>query len=306
MNLKGVLENKHWLVKAISWVSITLVLTLFSMFIWSLIPGRGSVENLKWLQFLQTSATFLFPPLCLAYLCSTSPMRWIGLSRGDSASGPDQKQTALPVFLAVITMLVAIPGINLLSYINQQMTLPSFLEPLEALMKQQEEAALALTESFLKTNTFMGLLVNLALMAVLPAFAEEMTFRGMLVSPFLASAHHRSLAIWVSAILFSAVHFQFYGFVPRMLLGALFGYTLLWSTTLYLPILMHFVNNACAVLLYYFAYARGINPDDLDAIGTKDTLWLGILSLVLSVGTIYALRRSCTIKSASSRISSGS
>lgn len=277
MTIKGALENKHWLLKVITWVSITLVLTLFAMFIWSLLPGRGTVANLKWLQFLQTTATFLLPPLCLAYLCSSQPLTYLRLKSTSSSSA------ATTIIVAIATILLAIPGINLLSYLNQQISLPAFLEPLEAIMKQQEEAAAALTESFLQTRSIGGLIINIALMALLPALSEELTFRGLLVRD--------RTAVWVAAIIFSAIHFQFYGFIPRMLLGALFGYVLLWTGSLWIPILMHFTNNCVAVLLYYIAYARGENMDALDAFGTADTLWVGILSLILLVPAIYLLRK---------------
>lgn len=179
------------------------------------------------------------------------------------------------------------------------MTLPAFLEPLEQLMRQQEEAAAALTESFLRTDSILGLIINIGLMALLPALAEELTFRGLLVAPFInhqssiaqrAINHQSSIPIWAAAILFSAIHFQFYGFIPRMLLGALFGYVLLWSGSLWLPVLMHFTNNCVAVLLYYFAYAQGTDLNEIDAFGTGATLWVGLLSLVLLVPTIYYLR----------------
>lgn len=300
MTIKGALENKHWLLKVITWVSITLVLTLFAMFIWSLLPGRGTVANLKWLQFLQTTATFLLPPLCLAYLCSSQPLTYLRLNpptpssalgatssdkvTSSSASGATSSSSAATTtIVAIATILIAIPGINLLSYLNQQISLPAFLEPLEAIMKQQEEAAAALTESFLQTRSIGGLIINIALMALLPALSEELTFRGLLVRD--------RTAVWVAAIIFSAIHFQFYGFIPRMLLGALFGYVLLWTGSLWIPVLMHFTNNCVAVLLYYIAYARGENMDALDAFGTADTLWVGILSLILLVPAIYLLRK---------------
>lgn len=290
MTVRGILENKHWLIKVITWVSITMVLTLFAMFVWSVLPGRGTVANLKWLQFLQTTATFLLPPLCLAYLCSKQPLTFLRLQSSLSSSS----SAATTIIVAIATILLAIPGINLLSYLNQQMNLPAFLEPLEQLMKQQEEAAAALTESFLQVHTIGGLIINIALMALLPAMAEELTFRGLLVTPFLPQPtigkQKTQIAIWAAAIIFSAIHFQFYGFVPRMLLGALFGYALLWSDSLWIPIMMHFTNNCIAVLLYYYMYAQGIDPETIDAFGTGSTLWVGLLSLALLVPTIYFLR----------------
>ena len=149
-------------------------------------------------------------------------------------------------------------------------------------------------------------------MALLPAVAEELTFRGVLQNLFevkdetLKKKGNRvHIAIWCSAILFSAIHMQFYGFLPRMLMGALFGYALVWTGSLWIPILMHFTNNAMAVILYFLAIRSGWDMDKVDTIGTNDTLRLGVVSLVLTIIGIYAFRRSTTMSNASSRISSG-
>ena len=268
-----------------------------------LFPQPLSVGSLKWVQFIQTAAMFLFPPLCMAYLWTQEPMKWLKVEKFQSfkISG-----------FAILLMLVALPTINLLAHINQQMALPAFLQPLEAWMKTQEEAAKHLTEQFLNVTTYSGLIINLLLMAVLPAIAEELTFRGVLQRLFQGSETSKSqtakvphLAIWGSAILFSAIHLQFYGFLPRMLMGALFGYALVWTGSLWTPILMHFTNNAMAVILYFVALRQGWNMDQIDAIGTGNTLWLSIASVVLTIVGIYAFRRSTTMSKASSRTSSG-
>ena len=263
-----------------------------------LFPQPLSVGSLKWVQFIQTAAMFLFPPLCMAYLWTQEPMKWLKVEKFQSfkISG-----------VAILLMLVALPTINLLAHINQQMALPAFLEPLEQWMKTAEENAAHLTEQFLSVTTLGGLIINLLLMAVLPAIAEELTFRGVLQHLFTpknqSSIPH--FAIWCSAILFSAIHMQFYGFIPRMLMGALFGYMLAWTGSLWVPILMHFTNNAMAVLLSFFAIKAEWDNDLLDTIGTGDTLWLGIVSIVLTIAGIYIFRRSTTMSNASSRISSG-
>ena len=214
---------------------------------------------------------------------------------------------------AVGIMLVALPAINMLAQWNQHMVLPTWLSGLEEWMKNKEAEAEWLTKQFMSATTVSALLVNLFLMAVLPAVSEEITFRGVLqqlltaphrLSPF-ASRLSQHLAIWLTAIIFSAVHMQFYGFVPRMLMGALFGYMFVWTGSLWVPMLMHFVNNGMAVLLYFLANKAGWDMDKVDAIGTNETLWLGIVSLVLTIGGIYAFRRSTTMSNASSRISSG-
>lgn len=298
MGLRGKFEQTHTFTKIIQWVACVCLFSIPAMGCIILFPQPLSIASLKWIQLLQTVTIFLLPPLCMAYLWAQEPMKWLEVETFQSfkVSGT-----------AILLMLVALPAINLLAHINQQMALPAFLEPLEQWMKTAEENAAHLTEQFLSVTTFGGLIINLLLMAVLPAIAEELTFRGVLQHLF--TPKHQSsiphLAIWCSAILFSAIHMQFYGFIPRMLMGALFGYMLAWTGSLWVPILMHFTNNAMAVLLSFFAIKAEWDNDLLDTIGTGDTLWLGIVSFVLTIVGIYIFRRSTTMSNASSRISSG-
>ena len=272
--------------------------TMAAFAVWMLVPDKTSVESLKWFQLLQTTATFLLPPFLMAYLWSGKPMKWLYL---------DQSMPMKSAIIAVLLILVASPGINLLSYLNQQVTLPVCLSGIEAWMQQQEEAAAVLTERFLLTDSIGIFVVNILLMALLPAMAEELTFRGVLQHIFTPRTCTRTphIAIWATAIIFSAIHCQFYGFIPRMLLGAVFGYALVWSGSMWLPILMHFTNNALAVVVYFTAHKAGWDTSNMDAFGTGGTWWVGVLSLVLVGVGIYLLRRSTTISNASSRMSAG-
>ena len=304
MKLKGKYEQSHVAVKVIQWIGCILVCSMIAAGSVLFFEQPLSVTALKWVQFFQSTAMFLLPPLCMAYLWSQEPMKWLKVSEFQSFKFSG---------IAILLMLVALPAINLLSYWNQQMSLPAFLEPLEQWMKTSEESAKVLTEQFMHTTTIGGLIINMLLMAVLPAIGEELTFRGVLQrlltprittsSPYRQTPH---IAIWCSALLFSAIHLQFYGFVPRMLMGALFGYMLVWTGSLWIPILMHFINNAMAVLLYFVSLRAGWDMEKMDAIGTNDTLWLGVVSMVITIAGIYAFRRSTTMSNASSRISSGS
>ena len=306
MALLGKYEQSHVAVKVIQWLGCILFLNILAAGNIFLFEQPLSVSSLKWIQFFQSAAMFLLPPLCMAYLWSKQPLEWL------KVKGERLKVKSEGVW-AVVLMLVALPAINLLAHINEQIALPAFLEPLEAWMKTQEETAKNLTDQFMHVTTFGGLIINLLLMAVLPAISEELTFRGVLMNLFKVKGERLEvkgesmphLAIWCSAILFSAIHLQFYGFVPRMLMGALFGYMLVWTGSLWTPILMHFTNNAMAVILYFVSLRAGWDIEMMDAIGTNDTLWLGVVSMVITIVGIYAFRRSTTMSNASSRISNG-
>ena len=306
MALKGKYEHSHVIVKVIQWLGCILFLNILAASSIFFFEKPLSVSALKWIQFFQSAAMFLLPPLCMAYLWSEQPLEWL------KVKGERLKVKSEGVW-AVVLMLVALPAINLLAHINEQMALPAFLEPLEAWMKTQEETAKLLTEQFMHVTTFDGLIINLLLMALLPAVSEELTFRGVLMNLFKVKGERLEvkgervphLAIWCSAILFSAIHLQFYGFVPRMLMGALFGYMLAWTGSLWIPILMHFTNNALAVIFYFVSLRAGWDIEMMDAIGTNDTLWLGVVSMVITIVGIYAFRRSITMSNASSRTSNG-
>ena len=302
MALRGKMENSHVMAKIIVWLGCIFVMFSLTVLVIALITQGNplsDINTLKWIQLLQTITLFLLPSLILAYLCAKAPWNWLQL---------DNKVNWKGLLWAIGIMLVALPAINLMSHWNQQMVLPTWLSGVEEWMKAKEAEAEWLTKQFMSVTTISGLLVNLLLMAVLPAVSEEITFRGVLqrLLNFQLSTFNSHLAIWLTAIIFSAIHMQFYGFVPRMLMGALFGYMFVWTGSLWVPMLMHFVNNGMAVLLYFLANKAGWEMDKVDAIGTNDTLWLGIVSLVLTIGGIYAFRRSTTMRSASSRISSGS
>jgi len=268
---------KEKFLKILTWIGIMSVLTIIAMLIWTLCWGSQTTTSLKWLQFLQTIGTFLLPPVLCAWLWDADhkPLRWLHL---------DRTVHWRIYILAVVIMLCAIPGINLLVDLNGRIVLPQCLEHLEQILKRQEEAAAALTLRFLQADNFGTLLINIGLMALLPALAEELSFRGTLQQILSGQKRSYHLAVWVTAFIFSAIHMQFYGFIPRMLMGAMFGYIFVWTGSLWVPVLMHFTNNAVAVLAFYFSddtVRLTDNKSIADTIGSGDTWWIGVISLVV-------------------------
>ena len=269
------------------------VLTLIAMGAWMLLSGNSqSTVSLKWLQFVQTVATFLIPPVLCAWLWDADrrPFAWLKM---------DKRVDGSLFALAVAIMICAVPAINLLADLNSRIALPESMAAWEAKMKSMEAAAAALTERFLQVDNLGGLIINLGLMAFLPALSEELSFRGTLQQLIAKSQELRAkshMAIWITAIIFSAIHMQFYGFIPRMLMGAMFGYVFVWTGSLWVPIVMHFTNNALAVIVYYIV-ANSQEPtansqNIADTIGAGDTWWLGVISLVLtSLGLLIFYRR---------------
>jgi membrane protease YdiL (CAAX protease family) len=168
--------------------------------------------------------------------------------------------------------------------LNKQMVLPEFLQGLQEWMQNKEEELNRITKQLLRMNNSADLLVNLVMIAALPAIGEELIFRGCFQNIFSRWTGSYHWGIWLAAILFSTIHVQFYGFIPRMLLGALFGYLFYWGRSIWLPILAHFVNNAAAVITAYVYQRRGQSLDKLDE--TEPGNWAVYL---MSIATTVAL-----------------
>ena len=276
------------------WLGLMAALTLATMGLWYVAwGGSQTTGSLKWLQFMQTIGTFTLPAIFGAWIWSEShkPFAWLRLTT----------RTAWQHYvLAFAIMIVALPGINLLADLNSRVVLPECLSSLEQWLRQQEETAAALTERFLQADNVGTLLVNVGLMALLPAFAEELSFRGTLqqiISNSQFKIHNSQIhvAIWITAFVFSAIHMQFYGFVPRMLMGAMFGYIFVWTGCLWVPILMHFTNNGLAVFAYYFTSDSEQLKNYADTFGAGTTWWVGVISLVITcLGLLIFYRRTHT------------
>ena len=279
------------LIRIVLWLGIMAVLTAVAIGVWLFaFEGSQTTESLKWLQFLQTIATFLLPPIFCAWIWSENhqPIQWLKLNKG--AHWQD-------FLLAIAIMVCAIPAINLLADLNSRITLPKSLEFIEQILKQQEDAAAALTERFLQADTVWGLLINIGLMAILPGLSEELSFRGTLQQIISQSQINNQkskihIAVWLTAFIFSAIHMQFYGFIPRMLMGAMFGYIFVWTGSLWVPIVMHFTNNGLAVLVYYIIGTEADGKNYADTFGAGTTWWVGVLSLLItSLGLLIFYRR---------------
>ena len=192
------------------------------------------------------------------------------------------------VFFVLLIIVSMSPLINWMTELNGKMVLPTSMSNIEHWMKASEEQYTKLTEAFLKMNTVKDLLFNLFVIAFLAALGEEILFRGVLQKTLMESVKNIHIAVWLTAIIFSAFHFQFYGFFPRMMLGVLLGYLFMWSNSLWLPIIAHFTNNGLAVVLEYLNTKKLINFD-VDKIGINNNTGILLGSIVLVSIFIFAI-----------------
>lgn len=212
-----------------------------------------SAENVafgKYMQIISHLGMFIIPSLLLAYFFRLQIQRYLFLDR-------------LPrlglVVLSGLLVVVSIPFIHFVLEYNMQMHLPESLRGLENWMRRAEENAEALTRTFLGVDTLTGLMFNIFMIAIIPAIGEELMFRGVLMRIFWRWTSNKHAAVWITAIIFSAIHLQFFGFFPRMLLGVMFGYMVVWTGSLWPAMIAHFVNNTMAVVFFYLMENKIIN-----------------------------------------------
>ena len=258
------------------------VMTLMGALIALAPEWTNSIEGLLFMQGLQTIVLFGVTALVGVWFTEdyVNPLRQMSLNKGLSV------QQSLIAFLFAVA---ALPMISMLADWNNGIELPSFLASVEEMMRQMEEQAKVLTERFLQTSSVGMMFANLFVMALLPAICEEMMFRGWLQRVLGKSVNYHT-AIWVSAFVFSAIHFQFYGFIPRMLIGAALGYLYHYTGSLWASILAHFVNNAAAVVIAFLSY-NGYTNIDFDLIGTGGTWYLSVASLAVCLALMFRLKR---------------
>ena len=250
------------------------------------IKSPGNIYLLKYFQVVQSIALFIVPPFLLAPLFGQRSSDYLMTKKNPSV---------LLIIIALCLVLTAIPFINWIEEFNSKLRLPELLKGVEHWMKTSEENAAQISESFLKVSTIGGLIFNLFMMAILPALGEEFIFRGVFQRIFTDWFKNYHWGIIVAAIFFSAFHMQFYGFLPRMLLGMMFGYLLIWSGSMWVPIIAHFVNNSAGVI-YYFFYYKGISSNNLDKIGSQKDEYIYALISLFCVGMLLYLFYSYTRK----------
>lgn len=256
-------------------------LLLSIVFISILAPVMGGIDSLNFIRVMQVFQSvfiFLVPALLCAYLFNEDGWQYLKI----------KKAVNLKVLIYSIILIVAIqPLISFTGYYNKMMTLPESLSELEQSMQAMENSAAALLERLMADHSPDVVIANFIVIAVAAGITEEFFFRGSLQQLVKKICHNRHVTVWITAFIFSFIHFQFYGFVPRMLLGALLGYIFLWSGNLWIPVIVHILNNALSVALYYKFHSTPVY-DRLENFGTGNTIWATVASIAVT-GVILSL-----------------
>jgi membrane protease YdiL (CAAX protease family) len=225
---------------------------------------------------------FILPALLIAGLWTSKGVKYTGLFT--PASG-------LTLLLSTAGILAAQPLINWMASLNEQMHLPAALHELEEWMKRSEEMAGKMSELFTRSSTVGGLLLNLFVVAFMAALSEELFFRGLLQKVATECFRNKHIGVWFTAICFSAIHLQFFGFFPRMLMGVYLGYLFVWSGSLWPSMIAHFINNGMAVFLLWLA-KRGMLSADVDKIGSESNQFIYVaLSMAITAFMMLLIAR---------------
>lgn len=242
--------------------------------------GETSAGIMKITQIFVSIGLFLVPPICLALYEGKSTRRFYGFKR----------PRVNLFFMVLLIMVVSMPFMEWIAILNQKMILPDFLKPVELWMKKKEQEAMGMTISLLAMKTIWDFLLNVFIIALLPAVAEELMFRGGVQRTFTRMFGNPHAAIWISAAIFSAIHIQFYGFVPRLILGAGFGYIYLWSGSLWYSMLAHFLNNVYAVCAVWYLQLH--NQPWAETDNTPHFTWYGyLISFILTIFAVQFFKK---------------
>lgn len=237
----------------------------------------------QWLVFaVQNILAFIFPALLTWRFCfKVMP---------GVAIGADSLPSWRMLLIAVVVYAVAIPALNQIVYWNQEMHLPDALHSLEHWCREMESLAEEQTRALLESDSLMVVLMNVLIIGLLTGIGEEFFFRGGLQRMLAVCRVNAHVAVWVSAFVFSALHFQFFGFIPRLLLGVWFGYLYLWSGNIWVNSFAHALNNSLVIVSAYLIN-RGVLSEEFDMWGVSPGSFpvIPLVSALVVCALIYYL-----------------
>lgn len=260
---------------------------LISGILIGIIDGRNSLVSseeisltaMRVSQVVSTICWLLISSLSYLYLFQKDPKRFlkIGAPKG------------LLLFLLTIVLIIVVqPLVGFFGHLNQSIVFPDSLAPIENIFKSIEELTSKMIARMISDKSVIGVILNVLIIAGLAAIVEEIFFRGCLQQLIARIVKNIHVAVWVSAIIFSAVHMEFYGFLPRVLLGAMLGYLYVYTANLWIPIIAHFVNNFMSIVLQTIYYGTE-EYDSIEKFDMESAVWLLPGSIILTALTCIAI-----------------
>ncbi len=232
-------------------------------------------ESIKALKILQLCNQFLF-------FIATSIV-WVKLCGKKILADANYKFKSEKTVLVIVFSLACIPLINYLGIWNNSLHLPKSLSDIEVWMRNAEAQAEQLTKAFLIMPTLTDLIINTIIIALLAAVGEELFFRSVLQNTFANIFNKKIIAIILASIVFSAIHLQFFGFFPRMVLGILYGIIFFETKNIFYPILAHFTNNFFAIFTTYLINNKIVNYTENELVNFISQPIVLIISFVIAI-----------------------
>lgn len=238
--------------------------------------GMNDITNVQIGQVISQVFGFMLPPILYVMLVKDKPFNYLGFKKLQPWS-----------LLGIVAIFTIIPFLAMVTEWNDNVSLPESMASLEQKLRYIQEVANDTTERFMTEGSlFSGLLI----VAALAAISEELLFRSVIQKAFVKLCKNAHVGIIITAIVFSAFHGDFFGFMPRFILGLMLGYMFYLSGSIFPSMLMHFVNNGTIVMLYYLNKKKVINVD-IGTFGLTDNMLVIILSIVTTVAIFIACNR---------------
>lgn len=267
-----------------SWFKLFIILLFISGYGLLNVMGSGDsvainlkdqqmIDFLKILQAISVIIMFILPAVLFAVLWTRSRIHYLGITT---------RPTLKTMLIGGIGMIMALPFINGLAELNQNMHLPASLHHVESWMKTSEDKLTELTQAFTQGTTTGILFTNLFVVAFLAAISEELFFRSILQKVLIECFKNKHVGVWIGAVLFSAFHMQFYGFLPRMMMGAYLGYLFLWSGSIWPGVFAHFLNNGLAVYVTWLIN-RHVITAEVEKVGVAPDQWMYVVISAIMV-----------------------
>jgi len=230
--------------------------------------SKAKTNEVAWVYRLIVFSQHLFAFILPALLA----MRLYKRHEGDVFFNFSPKFNLNAALIGVFILMCSYPLVQFSSEVNKMIPLPDVL-------RNMEDQTAKLVSLMLNNDSILVLLVNVFLIALIPAIGEELIFRGFLQTIIKKLIFHKHVTVWLTAIIFSAIHIQFEGFFPRMILGLVLGYLMMWSGNIIYPMIAHFTNNAVQVILQYTVRNDATRLEKMDNYNVP--IWLVIGSVVV-------------------------
>lgn len=235
----------------------------------------STLDLLRLSQISSQIFTFTLPPILYAIFVKKDPLKSLGFNK-----------VSIKWLLIGLVLIFAITPLNsVFAEWNANIKLPESMREIELLMQEMQAAATSIIEQFVNVDSISGLILNLFMIAGLAALGEELLFRSVIQNSLINICKNAHIGIILASMIFSFIHFEFYGFVPRFVLGLILGYMYYYSRSIWVPMAMHFVNNGTIVFIYFLNH-KGITNIDVDTFG-KTNLTILILSIIVVIALFW-------------------